>query len=468
MKFDPKNHLKWIEPQLNENFEVDFQIFNQCVLIASNQFQKITGFTVFDPRDLNKIFFRRLTDRQKKPANGQVQYKLYVPAFLKQRLQLMVAEHSELNLNLSYTSFIHLKKVNGQILLRDKLRVICVDDSPVVLKFLVHHLTEFGFVDIVSQISNSAKAVEVIEAFQPDLLTMDMQMPQKNGVQVIKELFLKKHYPVILISSLGLEDGSLVMEALNAGAFDYIQKPKLDDVNSFKEDLRNKILAAVEGQSAYLQNILSAKIQNRAPQNSLSTYDKNLIWCLGASTGGTVALTRIFTSLPAQIPPTFVVQHIPPLFSKAFAESLDKLCPFTVKEATHGELALPNHVYIAPGGLQMGIENKLGQLSIQLFDSEPVNRFKPSVDFLFLQVAELKNIQVTAALLTGMGKDGALGLLALKNQGAYTLAQDLKSSAVFGMPRHAIEMNAVHEIVSLDEIARCFLENKVKVLKKVS
>ena len=254
-----------------------------------------------------------------------------------------------------------------------------------------------------------------------------------------------------------------VFEALNNGAFDYIQKPKLEDIQIFKEELMEKLLLAAEGRqvASKLQNQLVAKIKISQPSKS---YPDNLIWCIGASTGGTQALTRIFTSLPDKIPPVLIVQHIPPVFSRAFANSLNQLCPFEVKEAEHGEAVLADHVYIAPGGIQMGVEKLNGKLYISLKDCDPVNRFKPSVDHLFMEASKLKGIRIIAAVLTGMGRDGAEGLLELKKMGASTLVQDEESCVVFGMPRIALEMGATDLVIPLDNIAHTLLEQTL-VLK---
>jgi two-component system, chemotaxis family, protein-glutamate methylesterase/glutaminase len=271
----------------------------------------------------------------------------------------------------------------------------------------------------------------------------------------------------VMVSSLSLEEGSLVFSALQAGAFDYLQKPKMEDKSEFVESLTERLaIAAVSVHSPAVRSF-----QVAGPKRAVtagSSFPKEMLWCLGASTGGTQALTEVFTSLPTEIPPTVVVQHIPPVFSKSFALLVNELCPFEVKEACDGDLLKPNTVYIAPGGFQTAVVSTgSGELKIVVSDDQPVNRFKPSVDFLFKSVASLKGHQVIAAILTGMGKDGAAGLLELKNVGAMTLSQDEATCTVYGMPRAAEEIGASRKVVPLGEIAQT-LVGGVKYFSKAS
>lgn len=467
MTFDKRLFLKWINLEEGGSApQVDSRLINLCVLVSQDVAKKVIGFTVFEPRSLDQNFFERLKTRSLRPEFAQAKFKLYLPTFLKHRFETFQRSTPIASLDTKFTSFVHLKCSHNLFAIRDQIRVVNVDDSAVLLKYLKHTFEEFGYADIVAQVSDPRQAVATIERFKPDIVTMDIQMPDKTGVEVVQDLLENNSYPVIMISSLSLEEGSLVIDALNAGAFDYIQKPKLEEKEHFKEELQNKILLALDSESQ-VKTVRSLPIRKKAVQDSSMNLSnsKNLLWCFGASTGGTTALTEVMRSFPDQIPPTLIVQHIPPIFSKAFAESMNKLCPFTVKEAEDNEPIMPNHVYVAPGGIQMGVEVKLGQLYIALRDEAPVNRFKPSVDYLFNKVAELKNLKIVAALLTGMGKDGAEGLLKLKNAGAYTMAQDQQSSAVYGMPRQAFEIGAALEVVALQDVAQVFLDQSAKVRK---
>lgn len=459
MRLDPTLYLKWMDANSPALDGKQFYVTNLCTLIAKAPDEQIAGITVFEPKDFSENFLNRLDQRRSREEFSNLGFSLHLPNFLKHKAETLLKRRFFEDIEIHYTPFLHIKQIGNQFFVRDRLRVISVDDSPVLLKFLKRAMDELGFIDIVAQVSDPLKAVERIEKYKPDVVTLDIQMPGKTGVEILKEVNAEVHYPVIMISSLSLEEGSLVLEALNNGAFDYIPKPKLEDLKSFKEELSQKMLLAIEGRGKH--SVLQ-KLRPRSALASPSVYPENLIWCLGASTGGTQALTRVFTNLPAKIPPTLIVQHIPAVFSRAFADSLNQLCPFTVKEAEHDEAVLSDHVYIAPGGIQMGVEKRQGKLCILLKDSPAVNRFKPSVDYLFSSIAKVVGLKVVAGILTGMGRDGAQGLLDLKKYGAETFAQDEASSAVYGMPRMAIEMGGTDRSVPLDEIAQTILTKSLQ------
>lgn len=466
MKFDSKWYFKWISSSEELIQGKTFEIVNKCVLLARELSGQVKGFTVFETKDFSEVFLKRLEERRNRPESASLKFSLYLPTFLKHRADGF--EISKTLSNVIYTPFVYLKFDAQKVIVRDKLRVVSVDDSPVLLKFLKHTMLELGFIDVVAQISDPLKAVAEIKKHRPDLVTMDIQMPGKTGVSVVQDLLAVEYYPVLMISSLAMEEGSLVFDALNAGAFDYIQKPKLEEKEDFKEDLAAKGLMAVSktGSSANQKKKSIQVIASKSvSESSNKVYADNLIWCIGSSTGGTQALTQVFTSLPTHIPAILVVQHIPPIFSKAFADSLNKLCPFTVKEAENGDTVKPDHIYIAPGGFQMAVEGTPGHLRLLIKDDPPVNRFKPSVDYMFSTVAKLKGLSIVAGILTGMGKDGALGLLELKKKGARTFAQDEESSAVYGMPRAAFEVGATSNMKPLELIAQTLLEESVDFQK---
>lgn len=448
MRFKEDLYLKWLDPTNPSLQGMEFKAVNQCVLAAYDSKKKIMGLTVFKPQSLDLLFIDRLKKRISKPEMSGAKFHIFYPDFVSVKADSLLSGIQGHELVKEPTSFISVTNRAGHFNLRSRLRVINVDDSSVILKLLQHGLKEFSYIDIIAQISNSTLASEEILRLRPDVITMDIQMPHKNGVQLLRELLEKEYFPTIMVSSLGRDDGQFVFDALNSGAFDYIQKPKVDEKKDFFHDLEKILLAAVDSPKRQTEKSWIKPVSKQSSAEVI--YPSNLIWCLGSSTGGTQALTRIFTSLPKQIPPTFVVQHIPPVFSKSFADSLNNLCGFTVKEAENNEVALPNHVYIAPGGQQMAIKSINGQLRIVTNDDAPLNRFKPSVDYLFNSVAQLEGIKIVAGILTGMGKDGAQGLLKLKKAGATTIAQDEATCAVFGMPRAAIELNAVDHVLPLD------------------
>lgn len=447
--------MKWLRATDVSLRDCDFRLANVCILASGKPGSPHEGLTVFEPRSLDSEFVSKLRARAQRPEFAGVNFTLYLPDFLKHRASELFSSAAQVSPQLIYTSYLRVRGQGAGFAVRSKARVINVDDSPVLLKFLAHGIETFGFVDVIKQVSDSKVAADTIVQLKPDFVTMDIQMPTKNGVQVVREVLERADIPIIMISSLSPDEGSLVFDALNSGAFDYIQKPKLEDKQTFFEDLKAKALLALTSSGAKVTQPASQKAKVR-PASEI-TYADNLIWCIGASTGGTQALTRVMTSLPTKIPPTLVVQHIPPVFSKSFADSLNDLCPFTVKEAENGDVLQPDHVYIAAGGLQLGIEQRGGTLVLALRDDEPVNRFKPSVDYMFNDVQKLRGFQVVAGILTGMGRDGANGLLALHKKGARTFAQDESSSAVFGMPRAAIEIGAADTVVHLDEVAQTLL-----------
>lgn len=448
--------MKWVEPKHPLANGMDLKLIDHCMLLAKDVKGTITGLTCFAPRDLNEGFFDKLVKRQTAETNSS--FEIYLTPYLQHRFEKLNKEKGIRFARTSFTRFFHIRCEGRIFSVRDQLHVVNVDDSPVLLKFLKHTLSDCPYVKIVSQISNSQEAVAGIIRHKPDVVTLDIQMPNKNGVEVLQELLEQKYFPVIMVSAVGLEEGSQVFEALNAGAFDYVQKPKLDEKEAFQEQLLDRVMAAAANKvSSRITRTPTASKKVLPAIKNLNLNQPKLLWCLGASTGGTQALTKVFTSLPDQIPPTLIVQHIPPVFSKSFADSLNQLCPFKVTEAVDGEVIENNHVYIAPGGMQMGIREINGQLRIAIRDDEPVNRFKPSVDYMFKEVAQLKNYQIVAGILTGMGRDGAEGLLTLKNIGARTIGQDEETSAVYGMPRAAFEIGAVDKVVPVDQFAQVLM-----------
>lgn len=457
MKFDRSLFLKWIDFTNPTLGDFDYNLIDRGVLVAFDQNNKCEGFTVLETRAFDESFVSRLEARSLRPEFKNSYFKFFIPKFQQHRVEKFF---SAVNLKIEtiFTSYVNLKKVNGNLKIRSKLRVVNVDDSPVILKLLSHIFSEFDSAEIIEQISDSRNAAQKIKNLMPDVVTMDIQMPEKTGVDVVRELLKMADIPVIMVSSLSPDDGPLVFDALNSGAFDYIQKPKQETKEEFSKDLSSKLLAAVDGVGMHsnikrvLENSSLSKKNIAAP-----TYPSNLVWCLGASTGGTQALTQVFTVMPSKIPPTLIVQHIPPVFSKSFAESLNNLVPFTVKEAEDGEVLKPNHVYIAAGGKQMKVKGVAGNIKIYITDDPPVNRFKPSVDFMFNSVSEVPHLQIVAGILTGMGGDGAEGLLKLRKQGAFTFAQDEQTSAVYGMPRVAAEKGAAIKISPLDQVAQLML-----------
>ncbi|MCT4642985.1 MAG: chemotaxis-specific protein-glutamate methyltransferase CheB [Bacteriovoracaceae bacterium] len=339
--------------------------------------------------------------------------------------------------------------------------VLIVDDSKTIQKLLSKIIEQSQVLNIIGVASSAAQAQEIIESgVRVDLITLDIHMPHMNGVEFLKSYLGKKNIPTVMISSVSINEGPLVMEALSSGAYTYIQKPSIDKLAQVTESMLHKLEAVVKVGP-------KAKVFQSSQKKSLLNFnDLNGLIAIGSSTGGTQALEEIFKTLPDQIPPIVVVQHIPAVFSKALANRLNDLCQFTVKEAQDGEFIEQNTIYIAPGGKQMKLTKSAGKKMVVITDDAPVNRFKPSVDYLFNSIPSLKIEKLVGVILTGMGSDGAKGLLALKDNGAYTIAQDKDSSVVFGMPKEAIALGATQKVVALPEITNCIIQQFNTMNKK--
>lgn len=460
--------MKWIKPgQPGSGLPSDlqFSMVSACLLTATDSDNRIEGFVVCEPRSLDSGFFDRLRRRMSDPKSASSRFQLFIPEFLSHRVPKDLPK-----LEVTVTPWFKVSSRGSLVRVQSRVRVVCVDDSPLLLKVLSKSLGALGFVEVVSLVSDPLKAKETIERLRPDIVTMDIQMPKMTGVEVVSQLMETMDIPIIMVSSMTFEDGTLVFDALNAGAFDYVQKPSREELESFQAELQEKFLSALEGRNRHSSaagksNGRRAKGKTERIDVANLEYPSDLIWCIGSSTGGTQALTQILTRLPSRIPPTLIVQHIPPVFSAAFAKSLNDLCPFTVKEAEDGDRVMPDHVYVAPGGQQMMARREGKDLVIRITDDAPVNRFKPSVDYLFSAVSQIDRISLVAGILTGMGRDGAAGLLKLKEKGARTFAQDQESSAVFGMPRAAIENGAAQSVLGLDQIAVHLIEQSSKMRK---
>lgn len=326
------------------------------------------------------------------------------------------------------------------------IKVLIVDDSSTICLQLKSILSKNNEIKVVGVVQDPRTVEEKIQSLKPDVITLDINMPYLNGIDVLKIIMPKYKIPTIVVSALNMEEGSLVMEALELGAFDFFQKPSFDHLQEEGKILIDKILQAK-----------NAKISNRKLLSNNSdknqSIDGDYFIAIGSSTGGTEALKYILEQLPSKIPPIFIVQHIPPVFSQALAERLNKLCPFEVVEAKDAEIVEENKVYIAPGDKHMIVVKSNSKFYIQLQDRDLVNGHRPSVDVLFESISQLKLNKIVGVILTGMGNDGAKGLKLLKENGAKTIAQNEETCVVFGMPKEAIKLNAVDFIEPIDNIS---------------
>ncbi len=332
---------------------------------------------------------------------------------------------------------------------KDYYKVLIIDDSPTIQSLLEHIFKTTDELEVVAKASLPSEAEELIKTFEPDVITLDIHMPEMNGVELLKQVISKYSIPTVVISSLSIKEGTLVLDALNNGAVDYIQKPDIKQIKEIAPVIVEKVLAAARANLKALRRNLTSR---ELTSSKVDTLTQNSLVVIGSSTGGTTALESLLTLLPAEIPPILIVQHIPAVFSKALADRINSLCPFLVAEGKDGDVVKINTVYIAPGGMQMKIININGELRLRMTDDPPVNRFKPSVDYMFNSISENMYKNTLGIILTGMGKDGARGLLQLKNSGAQTIAQDEDSCVVFGMPREAIKLGAAEHVVSLLDI----------------
>jgi two-component system chemotaxis response regulator CheB len=350
-----------------------------------------------------------------------------------------------------------LIKKKEEITEADKVRVLIVDDSKAIRLILRKMIERDPELEIVGEAENAEQAWEFIESKKADVITLDINMPGKNGLELLADYMPNYGTPTIMIAALNESESDQVLHALELGAFDFIKKPSFNDIEALTIDLHNTLKEA--SKSKKRGKITFGKGSIKPQLNTL--LDKHLrenIVLIGSSTGGTVALRDLFTSLPETIPPMVVVQHIPPVFSREFANRMDELCPFTVSELSDDTRVEPNNIYIAPGGKQIRLVERGESIKVEVTDDPPVNRFKPSVDYMFDSAASIKSRKITAVLLTGMGDDGARGMLRLKEKGAHTIAQDEATSVVYGMPKAAKEMKAVSEIRPLQEIPQAILQ----------
>ncbi len=340
-----------------------------------------------------------------------------------------------------------------------KVRVLVVDDSAIVRKILERELNAKEGIEVVGTAADPYIAREQIVKLNPDVLTLDIEMPRMDGLAFLRKLMAAHPMPVIVVSSLGERGGPVALEALELGAMDVVQKPGSSfTVQEACDELAVLIRNASRFRPAARKDPgTAARLSSVGAASALSKTTHKII-AIGASTGGVQSLQQIFIELPATTPGIVVVQHMPPHFTSLFAQRLNTLCAMTVKEAEAGDRVIPGHILIAPGGKHMTVVRSGAQYQIQLNDDPPVCRQRPSVDVLFHSVAKFAGANAVGAILTGMGNDGAEGLLAMKNAGAVTFAQDEASSIVFGMPKEAIKLGAADHVLPLDNMAKTLLD----------
>lgn len=338
-----------------------------------------------------------------------------------------------------------------------KIKVLCVDDSALIRNIMSDIVNQQPDMEMVATAPDPIFARDLIKRFNPDVITLDVEMPRMDGLDFLERLMRLRPIPVIMISSLTSKGSEITLSALEMGAVDFVTKPQMglkEGMVQYSEMIAEKIRIASKAQ-------VHRHAHNKPLPKIISSplVGSEKIFAIGSSTGGTEALRQVLMLMPRSCPGIVIAQHMPPGFTRSFADRLNKLCEIAVKEAEHGDRVLPGHAYIAPGGIHMELVRSGANYHVQLNDKDPVNRHRPSVDVLFKSVAVCAGKNAVGSILTGMGNDGAQGLLEMRKTGAHTLAQSEKTCVVFGMPREAIALQAAVEVADLDDMAQRMLSN---------
>ena len=340
-----------------------------------------------------------------------------------------------------------------------KIKVLIVDDSRMIRDVLTDILKEHDDIEVVGAAADAFQARDMIKDLDPDVITLDIEMPKMNGLEFLDKLMRAKPMPVVMISAATEKGSEVTFRALELGAVDFVTKPKLNESTpeDYGDQIAEKIRAAKSARlrpprRASLEDTVTfpAPVIKRPVPKGIKTSER--IIAVGASTGGTEAIREFLIGMTAESPGIVIVQHMPENFTRMFAERLNGLCQINVKEAEHNDPILPGHAYIAPGGKHLWVKREEGQLLCKLSTEPPMNLHRPSVDFLFLSCAKFVGADAVGVIMTGMGKDGAKGMLKMKEAGCYNIAQDEATSVIFGMPREAIEIDAVHEVAPLGKL----------------
>jgi len=346
---------------------------------------------------------------------------------------------------------------------------VVVDDSALVRSLLSEIINRQSDMECVGAANDPFIAREMIRKLNPDVITLDIEMPRMDGLEFLARLMRLRPTPVIMISTLTERGAEVTLKALELGAVDFVSKPRMGLVDGLAElsiQIVEKIRVAAKAQVRRILVTETADEEQRLPkassvaalsQRSMSTFSSEGLVFIGASTGGTEAIKEILVRLPADFPAVLITQHMPPGFTTTFAARLNGLCKLAVREAVNGERILPGHAYIAPGGMQFSVGRSGANYVAVVENGELVNRHKPSVEVLFKSAAKVVGKNAFGVILTGMGSDGAAALLEMKDAGSYNYAQDESSCIVFGMPREAIERGAADEVLSPQAIAEALV-----------
>lgn len=344
-----------------------------------------------------------------------------------------------------------------------KIKVVVVDDSALIRSVLKEIINQQPDMEVVGAAPDPLVAREMIRTYNPDVITLDVEMPKMDGLDFLERLMRLRPMPVLMISTLTEKGSEITLRALELGAVDFISKPKIsiqEGMREYAEEIAGKIRIAAKAHVHKLRPAASADklaTASSSPLRSKVSTEKILVF--GASTGGTEALKEVLIQLPPDCPGIVIAQHMPEGFTKSFAARLNTLCQISVKEAEHGDRILPGHAYLAPGHSHLLVARSGANYVCELSQADPVNRHRPSVDVLYRSAAQQAGKNAIGIILTGMGKDGALCMKEMREAGAYTIAQDEASCVVFGMPKEAIAQGGVDEVLPLTKIAQRIMEH---------
>ncbi len=344
-----------------------------------------------------------------------------------------------------------------------KTRVVVVDDSALVRSLLSEIINREPDMACVGAAADPLIAREMIRDLNPDVITLDVEMPRMDGIDFLSKLMRLRPMPVLMVSTLTEHGAEVTLRALELGAIDFVAKPKIgvaDGLRLLSQDITEKIRIASRAQVKRVPTVVAGAAPARASATvaNLGRLSTEKIVFVGASTGGTEATKDVLVNLPHDAPAVMITQHMPAGFTKSYAARLDGLCRISVAEAVDGERVLPGHAYLAPGGFHLSVERSGANYVARVREGDPVNRHKPSVEVLFKSAARVVGPNALGIMLTGMGADGALAMKEMRDAGSYNLAQDEASCVVFGMPREAIAAGAAHEVLPLAQIAHRLLE----------
>jgi two-component system chemotaxis response regulator CheB len=349
-----------------------------------------------------------------------------------------------------------------------KTRVVVVDDSALVRSLLTEIINRQPDMQCIGSASDPYAAREMIRNLDPDVITLDVEMPRMDGLDFLSKLMRLRPMPVVMVSTLTERGAEVTLKALELGAIDFVAKPRIgvaDGLQQLAAEITDKIRIASKARVSRLQVAAAAGSPASGTSSSvppllasLGRLSTEKLIFIGASTGGTEATREVLVNLPPDSPAVVITQHMPPGFTRSYANRLDGLCKIRVKEAVDGERIIPGHAYIAPGGLHLSVERSGANYIACVADGDPVNRHKPSVEVLFQSAARVVGPNAIGVMLTGMGADGAKAMRAMREAGSYNVCQDEASCVVFGMPREAIAHGAAHEVLPLTKIAGHIVE----------